>query len=222
MDLTRLADLDDDALRAHYAPVRTPWLRLNFVATLDGAAQGADGLSGSINNAADGRVFAALRAIADVIVVGAGTARTEDYQVNDKTVVVVSRRADVPETLGTSPRGGVLLATVDDAPGLAAARETLGAENVLTFGSGEPDLAGLRRELEGRGYRDLLCEGGPHLAADLLAAGLVDELCLTVVPRLVAGAHLRIAAGRELDVPLELHGLLEADGTLLGRWLVSP
>ena len=71
-----------------------------------------------------------------------------------------------------------------------------------------------------RGLTHLLCEGGPSLARDLLAAGVVDELCATTVPRLVAGDHLRLAHGDALDVPLELVGLLEEDGTLLARWLV--
>jgi len=62
----------------------------------------------------------------------------------------------------------------------------------------------------------------PHLAADLLAAGLVDELCSTVVPTLVGGSHARIAEGAPVDVPLELHSLLEADSTLLARWFVQP
>ena len=79
----------------------------------------------------------------------------------------------------------------------------------------------LRRTLEDAGFPSLLCEGGPHLAADLLAAGLVDELCSTVVPTLVGGSHARIAEGDPLDVPLDLHALLESDGTLLARWFVG-
>ncbi len=69
-----------------------------------------------------------------------------------------------------------------------------------------------------RGFQDLLCEGGPHLTRDLLASGVVDELCLTTVPRLIAAQHLRITAGPPIDVRLRLHALLEDDGTLLARY----
>ncbi|HEV2796844.1 MAG TPA: hypothetical protein VGV65_04435, partial [Nocardioides sp.] len=65
VELLRLADLSDDELAAAYTPEREPWLRVNFVSTVDGAAQGSDGLSGTINNDADKRVFDALRARAD-------------------------------------------------------------------------------------------------------------------------------------------------------------
>ena len=91
---------------------------------------------------------------------------------------------------------------------------------MLTLGADEVDLASLPTALGERGFHHLLCEGGPSLARDLLAAGVVDELCATTVPRLVAGDHLRLAHGDSVDVPLELVGLLEEDGTLLARWLV--
>lgn len=217
--LPQLSELDDDALRAHYAPLRAPWFRLNFVATADGAAQGADGLSDTINNAADKRVFHLLRDLADVIIVGAGTARAERYRPNPKPIVVVSRSGEVPPSL-RERQDVLLMATCGHAPHLEETRELIGADNVLILGDYDPDLQTLRRELVGRGFRDLLCEGGPHLARDLLAAQVVDELCLTTVPRMLAGQQLRIAAGAPIDVPLRLQGLLEDDGTLLGRWVV--
>ncbi len=96
----------------------------------------------------------------------------------------------------------------------------LGADHVLTLGEDDVDLTALPAALATRGLSHLLCEGGPSLARDLLAAGVVDELCATTVPRLVAGDHLRLAHGDAIDVPLELVGLLEEDGTLLARWVV--
>jgi riboflavin biosynthesis pyrimidine reductase len=219
-DLPQLADLDDEALRAHYAPLRMPWLRLNFVATVDGAAQGPDGLSESINNKADKRVFHLLRDLADVIIAGAGTVRAEAYRPNPTPIVVVTRSADVPPSL-RERQEHLIVATCGRAPHLAEAREIAGADNVLLLGEYAPDLQALRRELVARGFRHLLCEGGPHLARDLLAAGVVDELCLTTVPRLIAADHLGVTAGPPVDVPLRLHALLEHEGTLLARWLVS-
>lgn len=196
------------------------WLRVNFVATVDGAAQGEDGRSGGINNAADKVVFDALRAVADVLVVGAGTLRVEEYGVTDIPLVVVSRSGRVPDRLRHAEAGRVLMATVASAPALPEARALLGEEHVLVLGRDEVDLAALKRELAGRGWVEQLSEGGPHLMHALLGAGVVDELCLTTVPRLISGNHLRIVEGAPLDVDLVPHVLLERDGTLLGRWLV--
>ncbi|WP_242497981.1 dihydrofolate reductase family protein [Nocardioides glacieisoli] len=221
VELRRLADLSDDELAAAYTPEREPWLRVNFVSTVDGAAQGSDGLSGTINNDADKRVFDALRRRADCLVVGAGTLRSEEYDVPALPLVVVSRSADLPPTLADAPRGRILMATVASSDGLAAAREALGEENVLVLGDDEIDLALLKSELGDRGWTEQLCEGGPSLFADMLAAGVVDELCLTIVPMLTGGDAVRIATGADLDVALRPALLLEQDGTLLGRWLVE-
>lgn len=212
--------LSDDQLAELYAAPRTPWLRVNMVSTLDGAAQGDDGRSGGINNAADKRVFHALRAAADCLVVGAGTVRAEGYRPAGIPLVVVSRSADVPETLRGSAPGAVLMATTEAAPHLDEARELLGADHVWTLGADTVDLVLLRQRLVESGWTRILSEGGPGLLRDLLAAGVVDELCLTWVPRLIAGDHLGITAGAPVDVPLEPALLLEEDGTLLGRWLV--
>lgn len=219
--MRRLADLDDAALRAAYQPARTPWWRLNFVATVDGAAHGSDGVSGSINNAADGRVFALLRDLADVVVVGAGTIRDEGYRPNPKPLVVVTRSGAVPPTLREGDLGRVYLATAAAAPHLEEARALLGEDQVLVLGDEAPDLADLRAALTARGLVHVLCEGGPGLAGDLFAAGLVDELCLTVVPLVVSGDPMRIARGVPVDVPMTLAGLLEDTGTLLTRWTVG-
>lgn len=217
----KLADLDIVALRSAYTAPRSPWFRLNFVTTVDGSTQGPDGVSGSINNDADHRVFEVLRDLADVVVVGAGTVRSEGYAPNPKPFVVVTRSGAVPPSLQQGDLSQVYVATGIGAPHLEQARALLGEQNVLVLGEQGPDLASLRRELERRGHRDILCEGGPGLAADLLAAGLVDELCLTIVPHLVAGEGLRLLSGAPVDVPLRLQQLLEEDGTLLTRWTVG-
>jgi riboflavin biosynthesis pyrimidine reductase len=202
-----------------YAPPPGPWLRVNFVQTVDGAATGADGRSGSINNAADKQVFDLLRRQADAVVVGAGTARAEGYRAIGHPLVVVSRRCDVPERLVGDPQ--VLVVTCAAAEGLAEARERHGADLVLPLGEHDVDLARMCSALAERGWDQLLCEGGPHLFGDLLAAGLVDELCCTTVPRLVAGEQPRIVAAPPVDVPLRLHTLVEDEGTLMARWLVE-
>jgi riboflavin biosynthesis pyrimidine reductase len=213
-------ELSDRDLERLYEPSTLPWLRVNMVTTVDGAATGESGRSGSINNVPDKRVFGTLRRLADVIIVGAGTARAEGYGPGDTPIVVVSRRGEIPENLRGAPPGFVLLATCETAQGLDESRALLGAEHVLVLGADSVDLVRLRDRLETLGHHDLLCEGGPHLLRDLLDAGVVDELTATVVPRLVAGAGPRITAGAPVDVPLELTLLLEEGGTLLGRWSV--
>ncbi|MGB0099129.1 MAG: dihydrofolate reductase family protein [Nocardioides sp.] len=211
-DVTDLATL--------YAAPADPWLRVNMVGTVDGAATGESGRSGSINNAIDGAVFEHLRATADAVIVGAGTARAEGYGPTRIPIIVVSRRGDVPERLRDAPPGAVLMATCAAAEGLSEARAELGTEQVLVLGSHRVDLPGLRQALVERGWTRLLAEGGPHLLRDLVAAGVADELCTTTVPRLIAGDHPRITDGPPVDTPLRLHTLLEEDGTLLARWLL--
>lgn len=213
--------LDDRQLAEVYAVPRTPWLRVNMVSTVDGAATGANGKTGSINNPADKRGFDTLRALADAVVVGAGTARAEGYREEAVPLVLVSRRGEVPERLRNAAPGKVLLATCATAPALQESRELLGTEHVLLLGEEEVDLVALREALVDRGLRHLLSEGGPRLLADLVRAGVVDELCLSVVPGLVGGDHPRITVGGDVELPLELQVLLEEDGTLLGRWWVA-
>jgi riboflavin biosynthesis pyrimidine reductase len=219
LDDARSPLLDHQVLADLYAAPRTPWLRVNMVSSVDGAATGESGKSGSINNAADKVVFDLLRTLSDAVVVGAGTLRAEGYRPFDKPLVAVSRRGSVPERLREAPPGSVLMATCAAAEHLAEAREVLGAEHVIVAGDAEVDLAGVVAELNGRGLVSLLSEGGPSLLADLLRADLVDELDATVVPRLVGGTGPRIVDGPRVDVPLTLAVLLEEEGTLLGRWL---
>jgi riboflavin biosynthesis pyrimidine reductase len=207
-------------LETLYAAPSTPWLRVSMVSTVDGAVTGENGRSGAISNDVDRRVFDLLRELADVVVVGAGTARIEGYRPADLPIVVVSRSGHLPEKLRGVEPGRIILATCQHAPELAEARELLPPGDVLLLGSHRVDLRALRQRLEERGFQNILCEGGPHLLRDLLDEGVVDELDATVVPRLVSGLHPRVTDGPPIDVPLRLSTLLEERGTLLGRWLV--
>lgn len=213
------ADLGDAGdLAALYATPPAPWLRANMVSTVDGSATGTDGVSGSINNEADGRVFRLLRDLADVIVVGAGTARAEGYKPAAKPIVLVSRSGEVPESLRTAESGLVLMATTETAADRA--RETLHEDHVLVLGQSVVDLNLLKPALAERGLTNVLCEGGPHLLTTLLAARAVDELCATTVPQLVGGPYRRITDGPPVDTGLDLMLLLEDAGSLIARWHV--
>jgi riboflavin biosynthesis pyrimidine reductase len=225
-------ELDDEALRKVYAaPPDRAWLRVNFVASLDGAGTGADGRSGSINTPADFRVFRLLRRLADVVLVGAGTVRTEGYPaLRDEdlaapVLAVVSRRGTLPPTVAAmrSPRGAALLVTRSGAGprALREAREVLGEDNVIVAGGDEVDLAEARKALEDRGLKQILSEGGPSLFGTMLEAGVVDELDLTWAPTIVGGSQPRIVRAGDLSVDLTPMALVEEDGTVLGRWRVS-
>jgi riboflavin biosynthesis pyrimidine reductase len=223
-------DLSDSDLAELYAfgPGRT--VRSNFVSTLDGAATGGDGLSGSINDAADQRVFDLQRRLCDAVLVGAGTARDEGYrrvQRHDGVaplLVVVSKHGRVPEGLAQPDpeRGDLVLATCEaaGAEAIAGARRLLREESVWVLGTGEVDLRALVGRLDSDGHRRVLCEGGPSLHGSLLEAGLVDELALTFVGRLVGGDGPRITRGGPLDGSLSLRHLVAEGSTVLGLWSV--
>lgn len=239
-DLDRIDDDDLAELYAYPADLDAPWVRANFVATLDGAASGDDGRSGSINGDADKRVFGLLRSLADVVLVGAGTARTEGYRpVRTREVwrdlrsrlglppapalVVVTRSLSLPDGVLEHVDGGgpvlVVAAADADADRVADARSSLGADAVIQAGEGAVDLAGALQQLGARGFSRVLCEGGPSLMSDLVGAGLLDELCLTVAPRIVGGEGPRITTGGPLNLGLRLGHVIESEGVLLTRWL---
>ncbi|MDT0410084.1 MULTISPECIES: pyrimidine reductase family protein [Streptomyces] len=216
-------------------------LRANMVTTLDGAAF-HDGRSQGISGPGDMRVFGVLRALADVVVVGAGTARGERYrpakareafaaaraergQAPAAAIAVVSASLDLDFTLPlfTEPVVPTLVLTGAEAPAerVAAARKA-GAE-VVVAGSGRgAEPARLRAELAARGLRRQLAEGGPQLLGRLIAADTVDELCLTVSPFLTAGDASRIAhAPQALTTPARLRpaSILAEDGFLFTRYV---
>jgi riboflavin biosynthesis pyrimidine reductase len=216
-----------------YPVTDRPWVRTNFVSTLDGAAYAGDGKSGSLGGPVDKEIFALMRSLADVIIVGAGTARTEGYepvQPEDvdadlrsrlglapvPPIAVVSRRLDIPEAL-VSP--GQLVITSADAPpaALEMLRDTV---DVLAFGEGQVDWPAVLAELSSRGLNRVLCEGGPSLHGELVGLDLVDELCLTIAPVMSSGAAPRIAHSPSfVEHAMQLGHVFDADGVLLTRWV---
>lgn len=207
----------DPALYA-YPDVDRAWVRVNFVSSVDGSAQGADGVSGTLGTDADQATFDLLRDLCDVVLVSAGTARAEDYgPVDDGVLALVSRSLDVPERLRVPE---VLVVAPADVDGdKIDALEAAGVE-VLTTGDADIDWPAVLDELGRRGLRRVLCEGGPSLLGTLTTLDLVDELCLTLSPVLVAGEGRRISVSDETtDVPLRLAHALDVEGTLLTRWV---
>jgi riboflavin biosynthesis pyrimidine reductase len=239
---TPRADVD---VHAFYA---TDWLdggglRVNFVASVDGAAT-EDGTSRGLQTPGDNRIFAALRDLADVVVAGAGTVRTEGY----RAITVSERRRAVradyglPKTLPTAvisrslrldPNHDLFVGAPDDARTIvltcAAGDAVVRAElelvaDVVVCGDESVDLAAARAALSDRGLTRILCEGGPTLFADLARAGVADELCLSVSPLLSGPGARRIVAGELWSgAPrrVTLTGLLEEDDALFCRYRFS-
>ncbi|MEU6143806.1 pyrimidine reductase family protein [Streptomyces sp. NPDC047081] len=216
-----------------------PWLRGNMVSTLDGAAQ-HDGKSQPISNAADMRIFGTLRALADVVIVGAETVRQEGYrpararaefqaarvaagqaQAPAIAVVTASLDLDFALPLFTSPVVPTLVLTgAAAAPDRLAAAEKSGARVVIAGDGMGVDPVRAVQALGELGHTRLLTEGGPRLLGQMVAAGVLDELCLTMAPMLTAGDAQRIAGGPSVPVPqrFALVSLLEEEGFLFGRY----
>jgi 5-amino-6-(5-phosphoribosylamino)uracil reductase len=225
------AALDAAALAAHYAypdGLTAPYVRVNFVSSVDGAVT-VDGRSGGLGGPADRRVFAQLRELADVVLVGAGTVRAEDYRGARRPTVgrelpppiaVVTGSADLDPTsrLFTDTRVAPIVLTLDSAPAQRRDRLAGAGAEVVVLDRLTPDA--LLAELGARGLHRVLCEGGPSLFGDLLAADAVDELCLTLAPLLAGGDAGRIARGPAGTParPLSLVGVTQEDGTLFLRY----
>ncbi|HEV8652381.1 MAG TPA: dihydrofolate reductase family protein [Actinomycetes bacterium] len=200
-----------------------PGVRLNMIASVDGATAVA-GVSGGLGGKADHALFAVLRSLADVVLVAAGTVRAERYGPSTVPVAVVSRscRLDWDAPFFTSPTARPIVVTVAEAPAPARARAAEVAEvaEVILAGERDVDLATALDALGVRGFRAVLAEGGPTLNGQLAVAGLLDELCLTLSPRLVGGGAKRILDGGALPGPpnLRLCSACEQDGFLFLRY----
>ena len=226
-------ELDLLGLAEAYAYPGERWLRANFVTTPDGAAH-VKGRSGGLSSDGDMRIFGVLRLLADVIVVGAGTARVEEYKPARRRPSLASLRAGrtatapialVSRTLDldlgaplfteapADARTIVITCAATDMDTRAAIADVA---DVIVAGEEAVDLARARRALAERGLGRVLCEGGPRLLGALTGDGLLDELCLTLSPTLAGPGAGRIIAGHPFAArPMTLrHALADDDGFL--------
>lgn len=228
----------EELFAAYALPDRvTPRVRMNFVASVDGAAT-VGGRSAGLGGRTDRVLMQILRAMADVIVVGAGTVRAEGYGGTrvegedaawraSQGLTAQPRLAVVSRSLELGPRHPFfadavvrpLVVTCSDAD--AGRRETLAeVADVIVSGRTSVDLTAARGALADRGMPQVLCEGGPEVFGALRDEGLVDEVCLTLSPRLVggdAGRIMRGASDRVDDLRL-LSALTDDEGYLLLRY----
>lgn len=215
------------------APDERPYLLLNFATTLDGRAA-IDGRSGAIGSAIDTEVLQRLRTRVDAVMIGAGTMRAERYGrmvsdpalrayrertllSHDPLAVIVSNRLELPWDAGLFSDGGgrvvIFTASDQEPPGTATPVTVVRHPDRVDLATA---MSWLRTE---RGIRSVLCEGGPTLHGELRAAGLVDELFLTIAPKLAGGVGPHILEGSLIDVDeLELAWLLEAESELFARY----
>lgn len=220
------------------APPQRPHVAVNMVHTSDGRAA-VHGRTGPISSLADRQLFHALRTRVDAVMIGAGTLRVERYGrmvpdaarreqrraaglEPDPLAIVVSGSLDLPSDLPLLQDPGSRVAIVTSSPGslggVRAQVEYVRSERALDL----PAALALLRSAHG--VRAILCEGGPHLNASLLAHGLLDELFLTTVPVLAGAAgELSIMDGAPLEAPLglSLRWLFEHEGELFARYAIG-
>jgi riboflavin biosynthesis pyrimidine reductase len=227
-----------------------PWVLANMIASVDGAATDPTGRSAGLGGPADRQVFSAIRAVADIVLAGAGTVRTERYG----PALMPPSLEDARRARGQSARPRIAVvtrslvldlelplfreATDEDRPlvitttaGLDRVRSTAGATatqdlamvaEIVVAGDESVDWDTAVRALRATARAGVvLVEGGPNTIAQLVAADLVDELCLTVSPQLAGAGGQRIVVGVESEAPrrLALDRVLIEDDYLFLRYL---
>ncbi|WP_037181352.1 pyrimidine reductase family protein [Rhodococcoides fascians] len=235
----RLDEADLSRLYAYPPRPRRPWIRANFVASIDGAVT-ADGVSAGLGTPADQAVFRVLRSLTDAVLVGAGTVRAENY--GGVSLPDDTRRARVDRGLDELPPVVVVTASAELDPDARVFTDTTVTPIVVTTAAASADKkkalsdAGARiveagettvttgdllGALDGLGLHRVLCEGGPGLFGQLIADDAVDDVCLTVSPLLVAGSAGRIShsASGAVRRMTRAHVVADDDGTLLTRWV---
>ncbi|MEV4106237.1 pyrimidine reductase family protein [Nonomuraea sp. NPDC049695] len=224
-----------DIVQAYAYPEDRPWLRLNMVASADGAAW-LKGRSGGLSSSGDKQIFQILRGLADVVVAGAATVRKEGYgpiKPREAWAAIRAGRPDVPPIAVISRSLDFDLERFADAPSRtivitceAAPQERRKAaargSDVVVAGQEGVDMRRAVAALHERGLTRILCEGGPRVNAQLSADDLVDELCLSISPMLVGGGAARIVNGEPAQVTLGLSQVLEEEGVLFCKYTREP
>ncbi len=216
-----------------------PWVKANMITSVDGAIS-VQGRSGGLSGLADKLIFGLLRSLADVVVVGAGTARAERYgkakpsaiwpQLRKgrpavPSIAVVTKRLtldlDSPLVKGDGESKTILLTTA--AAPADRVEQAASTADVIIAGEDEVPATAIVDRLAELGHRKILVEGGPTLLAQLSAAGLLDELCWTVSPLVEGGGAARMMVPKSSDQPaprnFSLRVLLEDDGFLLASYV---
>jgi len=231
-------ELSDTQLLERYAIDRRPYVRFNFVSSLDGSAQ-VGGVSAALGSAADQRLFKLLRRQASVVLVGAGTVRAEGY--DGPLVDPESQIWREANGLGRHPALAILSNGLNISPTSAVVRNSPAPILLFTAVNVDPQTArhypqhvqliqvpqfnGLIsathvvQELTERGLECIHAEGGPTIFGQFIDQQMVDSLCLSISPQLIGGQGARIASGTgEHPQALQLHSVLHEEGMLLTEY----
>lgn len=229
---------DNELLSLYEAPQAGPWIRANFVTSVDGAVT-TDGTSSGLTTPLDQRVLHLLRELADVVLVGASTIRDEDYigirvsEVGQQRrvaagmaptppIAVVTGRADIDPSsrLLTNTVVPPIILTTTDAPDSAKRKLEHAGATVLELGASNIETTALIGALRSLGLTRVTCEGGSILAGQLAADHVLDELCLTTVPTILGGTAGRVTTGRFAALSVRCqHIIVDTDGAQLARWV---
>jgi riboflavin-specific deaminase-like protein len=216
---------DEDFCAAYEFPIERPWIRASLLVSLDGATSGGDGSSRSIASPSDRRVFSMLRLRSDVVLVGAGTVRSEHYGPSRRTVAVVTRRLDLSSELPlfseADPAGPRTIVFTTDAAAESAPHWLRDAADIVACGPDDVDLPAVVAELHRRDLGRIHCEGGPALVSALVGASLVDEFALTISPVIMGADSTGHLVSRPTVPPAtarwhHVH-VFEEDGTVFLR-----
>ncbi|MBK9739567.1 MAG: dihydrofolate reductase family protein [Actinobacteria bacterium] len=232
--VSRLSDID--LAEAYPWPDANRWLRAMMLLSLDGAVARSDGRSGSLSSPTDRSLLAEVRRLSDVVLIGAGTLRTERYQPmtarpdaagqRDRAglapapvLAVVSASLDLPwdEPVFTESTIQPIVVTHHgaDADLLSVARTF---SDVIVLPGSSIDAAAVIAALAARGLRRIVCEGGPRLLASLSAAGLVDEVDITFAPLLAGGGQVMTGAPLAEPRGYDLVHVIADEGFLFTRY----
>jgi riboflavin biosynthesis pyrimidine reductase len=226
---------DASSLETDYLPPAAQHVRANFAVSIDGMVS-VGGRSAALGGSADRVAFMAMRAVADVILVGAGTVRAENYgpvQLEDAVrqrrlarhqtplpaLAIVSNRAALAPTarVFTGPQKPLLLTSATAA---ATRADLAGVAEIVVCGDDDVDLTRGMAALRERALGRVLCEGGPTLLGSLIGAELLDEFCCTTAPALVGAGQRSLAGDRVWPQPIRLRltAALEGDGMIFARY----
>ncbi|SDY34114.1 Pyrimidine reductase, riboflavin biosynthesis [Amycolatopsis xylanica] len=235
---TDLTDADLETLYGYPDGLDRPWVQANFVSSADGAVT-VDDVSEGLSHPADKRIFLLGRDLCDVVLVGGGTVRAENYRgarangerakrrarhglapVPPIAVVTGGANLDPAAPLFTDTRVPPILFVSERAPSDKTAALARAGADIVVAGDQAVDVRQVLAELGRRGLLRVDCEGGPTLFGDLIAHDLVDQLCLTVAPLLAGSGAGRIVAGLPSDAPrrMDLASILLEDGFTLHRY----
>ncbi|MEO9104111.1 MAG: dihydrofolate reductase family protein [Terrimesophilobacter sp.] len=207
-----------------YALPQRQWLRLNLIASVNGNAAGQSGTSDGLSSRTDRRILGAIRRLADVVLVGARSVRTEGYFLpKTAPLAIVTGSGDlnghrIPADVA---EGRVIILCPPHAED--SVRSSLHGVPITVVQLPGPRLVPVEivRALRTLGLDSIVCEGGPSLAAQLVDADLVDELCLSTSP-LINNTKLRVLPDLSDTTPLRLSQLLvDSESALYARWTVQ-